>query len=106
MAIVDLYLLTEKIIVRLSREMNFERAPVVGEFVRIDAGGLLPHEVTEVVHDVDGSVRIVLGVVKTADDEYDLYEDETDLRDDEKELHKVGWSTESEATNRAWRNNG
>lgn len=51
MVTVDLYLLTEEIIVRLTREMAFERVPIAGEFVRIEAGGLLPHQVTEVVHD-------------------------------------------------------
>jgi len=104
MATVNLYLLTEEIIVLLTREMKFERVPTVGEFVRIDAGGLLPHQVTEVVHDVDGSSRIVLGVIDYGDGDYDLYEEESDLRDDEKELHKDGWSTESEVANTAWKN--
>lgn len=104
MATVDLYLLTEEIIVRLTREMSFERVPTVGEFVRIDAGGLLPHQVTEVVHDVDGSSHIVLGVVEGGDGRYDLYEDEPDLRNDESELHKVGWTTASEAANTVWKN--
>jgi hypothetical protein len=84
--------------------MNFERIPTVGEFVRIDAGGLLPHQVTEVVHDVDGSARVVLGVTKNGDDEYFLYEDESELRDDESELHKAGWITETEVPNTAWNN--
>jgi len=104
MATVDLYLLTEEMIVRLTREMTFERVPTVGEFVRIDAGGLLPHEVTEIVHDVDGSSRIVLGVVENADGDYDLYDKESDLRNDQSELHTAGWATASEAENRAWKN--
>ena len=105
MATVDIYLLTEEIIVRLTREITFERVPKVGEFVRIDAGGLLPHEVTEVVHDVDGTSRVVLGVIKNGDGEYDLYAEESELRDDELELHKAGWTTESEVANTAHKNN-
>jgi hypothetical protein len=104
MATVDIYLLTEEIIVRLTREMEFERVPTIGEFVRIDAGGLLPHEVTEVVHDTDGSSRVVLGVTKNGNGEYDLYENESDLRDDESELRKSGWTIESEVANKAHKN--
>lgn len=104
MAIVDIYLLTEEIIVRLTREMDFERVPTVGEFVRIEAGGLLPHEVTEVVHDVDGTSRVVLGVTKNKNGKYDAYEQESELREDEKELHKAGWTTESEVANTAHKN--
>lgn len=39
------------------------------------------------------------------DGDYDLYEEESDLRDDQKELQKVGWRTESEVANTAWKNN-
>ncbi len=88
----------------MTREMAFERVPMVGEFLRIDVGGLLPHQVTEVVHDVDGSSRIVLGVTENASGNYDHYEEESDLRDDEKELHEAGWTTASEVPNKAWKN--
>ena len=106
MATVDLYLLTEETIVRVSRQMRFERVPVVGEFVRIEAGGLFPQRVTEVAHDVDGSARIVLGVQKNADGKYDLWDSEADLRDDLAALEDAGWVIRSEVPNRAWRNDG
>lgn len=103
MATVDLYLLSEATIVRMTREMNFERVPVTGEFLRIDAGGLLPQIVTEVVHDVDGSCRVVLGIRKNSNDNIDFWE-EADLGEDVSELENAGWVIASKKPNTAWKN--
>ncbi|WP_299139111.1 hypothetical protein [uncultured Tateyamaria sp.] len=103
MATVDLYFLSEATVVRITREMNFERIPVAGEFLRIDAGGLLPQIVTEVVHDVDGSCRVVLGVPKNSDDNIDFWE-EAELDEDISELQKAGWAIASKKPNTAWKN--
>lgn len=103
MATVDLYLLTEATIVRMTREITFERIPVTGEFLRIDSGGLLPQLVTDVVHDVDGSSRVVLGVSKNSDGSIDFWETEADLDDDVAELQNAGWSITSKKPNTAWK---
>jgi len=104
MATIDIYLVTKETIVYLTREMSFERIPAVGEFVIIDAGGLLPHEVTEVVHDVDGSARVVLGVYESPNGEYEVYEEESDFREDVAELQKAGWTIASETSNTVYKN--
>jgi hypothetical protein len=103
MATVDLYLLTEATIVQMTREMTFERVPIPGEFLRIDAGGLLPQVVTEVVHDVDGSSRVVLGVSKNSDGSLDFWESNADLEEDISELQNVGWVIASKRPNTAWK---
>ncbi|NIZ14229.1 hypothetical protein [Phaeobacter sp. HF9A] len=103
MTIVDLCLLTETTIVWMTREMAFERVPVTGEFVRIDAGGLLPQVVTEVVHDVDGSARVVLGVTRNPEGKVDFWETEADLADDVSELQNEGWRLASKKPNTVWK---
>lgn len=102
MTTVDLYLLSEATIIRMTREMHFERVPVKGEFLRIDAGGLLPQIVTEVVHDVDGSCRVVLGVTKNSEDNIDFWE-EAELGEDVSELENAGWAIASKKRNTAWK---
>lgn len=103
MATVDLYLLTKDTIVRMTRELTFERVPVVGEFLRIDGGGLLSQIVTEVTHNADGSSRVVLGVSKNSEGSYDFWEDE-DLKKDELELQRVGWVVSARRPNTIWKN--
>lgn len=103
MATVDLYLLTEKTIVRMTRTATFERLPMVGEFIRIDAGGLFPRKVTEVTHDLEGTARIVLGVTENVEGGVDLWENDSDLRADVAELENNGWSIASERPNHAWK---
>ena len=103
MATVDLYLLTEATIVRMTREITFERVPVTGEFLQIDAGGLLPQIVTEVVHEVDGSPRVVLGVSNNSNGSIDFWETEADLDEDVSELQNTGWVIASKKPNTAWK---
>ncbi|MGR3437944.1 hypothetical protein [Salipiger abyssi] len=103
MATVDLYLLTEITIVRMTRELTFERVPVTGEFLRIDAGGLFPQLVTEVVHDVDGSIRVVLGISKNSDGTIDFWETEAELDEDVSELQDAGWVIASKGPNNSWK---
>lgn len=103
MATVDLYLLTETTIVRMTRDVAFERVPVTGEFMRIGAGGLLPQLVTEVVHDVDGSTRVVLGVSKNSNGSIDFWETEADLDEDVSELQGAGWVIASKGLSNSWK---
>ena len=104
MATVDLYLITKTEIVRMTRDIDFERLPSVGEWIRIDAGGLLPHEVTEITHNVDGGARVVLGVHKDGDKSEYYNGTEEDLLDDINALESEGWSLKSRAANTAHRN--
>lgn len=103
MATVVLYLSTEETIARMSREIVVERVPVVGEFLRTDAGGLFPQIVTEVVHDVDGSAQVVLGASKNSDGRIDCWETETELDEDISELQNAGWVLVSKKANTAWK---
>ena len=103
MATVELYLLTKETTVRMTRELAFERVPVTGEFLRIDAGGLFPRVVTEVVHDVDGSTIVVLGVSRNSDGSIDFWETEADLNEDVSELQAAGWVMASKRPNKAWK---
>ena len=53
--------MTNEKIARLERTIDFVRVPCVGEWLRFQTSGLLPHMVTEVTHDEDGNVEIVIG---------------------------------------------
>lgn len=87
----------------MTKTMIFERVPKTGEFLRIDAGGLMPQIVTEVVHDIDGSCRVVLGITKNSDDTIDFW-DEADLNEDSSELIDAGWAIASKKPNVGWSN--
>lgn len=103
MASVSLHLLTREKIVRMTREMTFERVPCVGEFLRIDAGGFLTQIVTEVVHNIDGSSQVILGVSRNPDGNIDFCETEADLDDDVSELQNERWVLASKRPNKAWK---
>ena len=101
MATVDLYLATKTEIVRMTRDIDFERLPSAGEWIRIDAGGLLSHEVTEITHNMEAGARVVLGIQRDGDKWEHYNGTEEDLLDDINALVSEGWSLESRVANTA-----
>jgi hypothetical protein len=98
MTTVDLYLLTAEKVARLTRDMPFERLPVPGEWVRLKPGRFSPHRVTEVVHEMDGTARVVLGPDRDEAGRWIQYDSGVDFNEDISTLKSDGWQLVS--TNR------
>lgn len=104
MALINLYLATEQKLVRMRRELSFERVPVAGEYLVIEAGGLLPHKVDEVTHMADGRAELFIYVRRHPDGGWDLYGTHAELQEEIRALEAAGWDLASEAPNRRFRN--
>lgn len=104
MTTVRLYLMTDKVIVRMERDIEFMRVPCVGEWLRFESSGLFPHMVTEVTHAEDGSVVVVIGAQREKNGKYCQHESVEDLQGDVNDLTEAGWSKMSEAPNKVYKN--
>lgn len=104
MALLNLYLATEKTLIRLNREVSFERVPMKGEFISIGVGGVWPQRIDEVTHLPDGRAEIFLTVSRHVDGGWDLYGTDEELREEVSALVSAGWSVSSEVENRRFRN--
>jgi hypothetical protein len=103
-ATVDLYLASNHTLTRLEREIQFERLPVPGEWLRFEKSGLPPRKVSEVTHAEDGSTRVSLALARCADGSWDLYDSDAELESDALDLVNSGWRRASSVPNRAHRN--
>jgi hypothetical protein len=99
MALVQLYLMTSTRIARLERFIEFARVPCVGEWLRFESGGLLPHKITEVTHDEQGNVEVSIGAQRDESGGCMLHESDEDLRRDIDDRVAAGWILKSEAPN-------
>lgn len=104
MALVQLYLMTSARLVRLERTIDFARVPCVGEWLRFESSGLLPHEITEVIHDEHGNVEVFIGAQRDESGRYMLHESDEDLQGDIDDLVGAGWAVKSEKPNHMYKN--
>jgi len=101
-AFVRLYVMTRETLVQPTREVTFTRIPCVGEWFRLRSSGIFPSEITEITHDENGSVEIVIGPQTDQDGILLFHENAEELRDDVEDLVKHGWNLVSEGPNRIW----
>jgi hypothetical protein len=94
--------MTKQTIVQLERRIEFTRIPCVGEWLRFESSGLLPHEVTEVTHDEQGSAEVVVGVQRDERGQFIFHETAEDLQGDVDDLVASGWRVVSSKPNTAW----
>ena len=97
-----LYLMTRQTLIQLQRRIKFDRVPCVGEWLRFERSGLLPHQVTEVTHDEHGAVEVVIGLQKDDTGKILFHQTAEDLQADVDDLVKGGWKLVSEKANRFW----
>jgi hypothetical protein len=94
--------MTGQRLVQLQRRIKFERIPCVGEWLRFERSGLLPHEVTEITHNERGGVEVVIGLQKDDSGKILFHETAEYLRADVDDLVKGGWKVVSEKSNHYW----
>ena len=104
MAVVYLYLATQETLVHLTKQMEFERVPIAGDWLRFEAGGLFPHQVTEITFNPDGGAEVVLGIRKDQDGRWMLFESNANLDADVAELISAGWRVGGRTINKLYRN--
>ena len=104
MAVVYLYLATQETLVHLTKQIAFERVPVASDWLRIDVGGIFPHQVSEVTFDTDGTAKVALGIPKERDGRWSHIESEQHLDQLIAELVSGGWLLGARKPNRLYRN--